>query len=66
MMNGLPIFPFLVYGVVTMNKFVSSLILSNLLSDTNVMESLWKIHLITVPLSSASFLNSCSRMFPKP
>lgn len=60
----LPIFPSLVCGGVTMDKIVSSLIISYLLNGTNVVQSLWKMHFITVTPSSVSFPNSYSRMFP--
>lgn len=63
---NLPIFPTLVYGVVTMNKFVFSLIISYLLKDTNVVKRLWKMYLITVVLFSAISPNFCSIMSPKP
>lgn len=45
---------------------VSSLIISYLLNGTNVVQSFWKMHFITVTLSSVSFPNSYSRMFPSP
>lgn len=62
----LPVCPSLECGIVTMDKFVSSLIISCLHNDTNVVQTLRKMHFITVALSSASSSNSCSRMFPKP
>lgn len=61
-----PIFPSLVYGIVTMDKFVSSLFIFHFLKDTNVVKSLWKMYLIAVALSFASSPNFCPTMFLMP
>lgn len=47
-----------------MDKIVSSLIISYLLNGTNVAQSIWKMHFVTVTPSSVSFPSSYSRMFP--